>query len=97
MIIDRKVTLYRFDTKGRKQLTRIVFEVQTKFSVFTEELVWLKVEDPTQQEMDRIVNKLVRPRLQEQFSYYPLNMLLNDLKHEYASQLEERQRQEVSA
>lgn len=97
MIIDRKVTLYRFDTQGRKQLTRIVFEVQTKVSVFTEEFVWLKVEDPTQHEMDRIVTKLVKPRLQEQFPYYPLNLLLNDLKRDYAFQLEERRRQGVSA
>lgn len=83
MITDRKISLFRLDAHGNKQLTRVLFEVETHEHILSKEFVWLKVEDPTQEEMSGVINKLLKPELEQNMKGYDIDLLVKDLERDY--------------
>lgn len=86
MITDRKISLLRFNANGKKQLTRVLFEVETHDQLLSKKFVWLKVEDPTQDEMNRVINELLKPELQKNLKGHDIELLVEDLKRDYFMQ-----------
>lgn len=86
MITNRKISLIRLDADGKKQLTRVLFEVETHEHLLSKKFVWLKVEDPTTEEMDGVINQLLKPELQKNLKGYDIELLVEDLKRDYFMQ-----------
>lgn len=85
MIVNRKISLLRFEGKGPKQLTRILFEIETHEHLISEELIWLKVDEPTEKEMNQVIESL-KPQLQKNLKEYDADQLVEELKRSYLKQ-----------
>jgi len=86
MIKDRRISLIRFDANGNKQLTRVLFEVETHDHLISKKFIWLKVDDPTTKEMNRVINELIKPELQKNLKGHDIDLLVEDLKRDYFMQ-----------
>ena len=86
MITNRKISLIRLDADGKKQLTRVLFEIETHEHLFHQKFIWLKVTDPTPEEMNQVINKLLKPELQKNLDKYDIDLLIEDLKRDYLLQ-----------
>lgn len=79
----RNISFYKFDSNGKRQLTRIVFEAEIETVQQSCGFVWLSIDDPTTEEMDRIIDKRVKPELAKKFGGHELVLLLHNLKQDY--------------
>lgn len=86
MIKDRRISLIRFDANGNKQLTRVLFEVETQDHLISEKFIWLKIDDPTTDEMNQVINALLKPELQKNLKGHDVDLLVEDLKRDYFMQ-----------
>jgi hypothetical protein len=79
----RSISFFKYDARGERQLTRIVFEAGIGNIRESYGFVWLAIDDPAVEQMDKIIDKQIKPRLAKKFGGHELTLLLHNLKQDY--------------